>query len=82
MKRETDYGYELKATYTPKDLESFDYEADLGDPGVYPFTRGYYPQGYRSRMWTQRMTAGLGSSSDTNRCSRNTVTWVSGAGCV
>ena len=67
MKRETDYGYKLKATYTPKDLESFDYETDLGDPGVYPFTRGYYPQGYRSRMWTQRMTAGLGSSSDTNK---------------
>jgi len=67
MKRETDYGYKLKATYTPKDLESFDYETDLGDPGVYPFTRGYYPQGYRSRMWTQRMTAGLGSSTDTNK---------------
>jgi methylmalonyl-CoA mutase N-terminal domain/subunit len=67
MKRETDYGYELKRVYTPKDVKGFDYDLELGDPGVYPFTRGYYPEGYRSRMWTQRMTAGLGSSRDTNK---------------
>lgn len=67
MKRETDYGHPIKAVYTPKDIEGFDYERDLGDPGTYPYTRGYYPNGYRSRLWTQRMTAGLGSSVETNR---------------
>ena len=67
MKRETDYGHTLKAVYTPKDIEGFDYERDLADPGLSPYTRGYYPEGYRSRMWTQRMTAGLGSSQDTNK---------------
>ena len=67
MKRETDYGYELKPVYTPEDIEGFDYERDLGDPGSYPYTRGYHEAGYRSRMWTQRMTAGLGSSSDANK---------------
>lgn len=67
MKRETDYGYATKAVYTPKDIEGFDYERDLGDPGAYPYTRGYHSNGYRSRMWTQRMTAGLGSSVEANK---------------
>ncbi|MBN9462110.1 MAG: hypothetical protein J0H00_12915 [Burkholderiales bacterium] len=67
MKRETDYGYVIKPVYTAKDIEGFDYQSDLGDPGAFPYTRGYHPEGYRSRMWTQRMTAGLGSSSDANK---------------
>ncbi|MBW1707879.1 MAG: hypothetical protein JRJ86_22425, partial [Deltaproteobacteria bacterium] len=67
MKRETDYGYPIKTVYTPKDIEGFDYEKDLGDPGSYPYSRGYHPNGYISRMWTQRMTAGLGSSVETNK---------------
>ncbi len=66
MKPATDYGYPIKAVYKPEDIEDLSYERDLGDPGKYPYTRGYYPNGYRSRMWTQRMTAGLGSSKDTN----------------
>ena len=67
MKRETDYGYEIKAVYSPQDLNKFDYQRDLGDPGSFPYTRGYHSQGYRSRMWTQRMTAGLGSSAAANK---------------
>jgi methylmalonyl-CoA mutase N-terminal domain/subunit len=66
MKRETDYGLPIKPVYTPKDIEGFDYDRDLGDPGTYPYSRGYHPEGYRSRVWTQRMTAGLGSSRRTN----------------
>ena len=42
MKRETDYGYPIKSMYTPKDIEGLQYERDLGDPGSYPYTRGYY----------------------------------------
>jgi methylmalonyl-CoA mutase N-terminal domain/subunit len=67
MKRATDYGYELKSVYTPQDIEGFDYQKHLGDPGAYPYTRGYHPQGYRSRTWTQRMTAGLGTSVEANQ---------------
>src|SRR5487761_1945746 len=67
MKRETDYGYEIKPVYSPEDIPGFNYQKDLGDPGSFPYTRGYHQQGYRSRMWTQRMTAGLGSSSDANK---------------
>lgn len=67
MKRETDYGHPIKSVYTPKDVENLDYERDLGDPGSFPFCRGYHPEGYRGRVWTQRMTAGLGSSRRTNQ---------------
>ncbi|HEY6003054.1 MAG TPA: methylmalonyl-CoA mutase family protein [Anaeromyxobacter sp.] len=67
MKRQTDYGYEIKPVYGPKDVERLDYSRDLGDPGTFPYARGYHEAGYRSRMWTQRMTAGLGSSSDANK---------------
>ncbi len=66
MKRETDYGHPIKAFYRPDDIEGLDYVQALGDPGCYPYTRGYYPEGYRKRIWTQRMTAGLGSSRQTN----------------
>jgi methylmalonyl-CoA mutase N-terminal domain/subunit len=66
MKRETDYGHPIKVFYHPNDIQGLDYNRDLGDPGSYPYTRGYYPDGYRKRVWTQRMTAGLGSSKQTN----------------
>jgi methylmalonyl-CoA mutase, N-terminal domain len=66
MKRQTDYGYEIKPVYTPQDVEDLDYSNDIGDPGSYPFVRGYHPNGYRGRVWTRRMTAGLGSSKRTN----------------
>lgn len=71
MKWETDYGYTIKPVYSPDDVEGFDYERDLGDPGSFPYTRGYHVGGYRSRMWTQRMTAGLGSSKDANLVLKN-----------
>lgn len=64
---QTDYGHLLAPVYGPADIAGLDYARDLGDPGSYPYTRGYHAGGYRSRMWTQRMTAGLGSSADANR---------------
>lgn len=66
MKYVTDYGYAIKPVYGPDDVAGLDYARDLGDPGRYPYTRGYHANGYRSRMWTRRMTAGLGSSKDAN----------------
>lgn len=67
MKRATDYGHPIKTYYTPEDVREGSYETSLGHPGTFPYTRGYHDQGYRSRMWTQRMTAGLGSSKAANR---------------
>ncbi len=35
-------------------------------PGEYPYTRGIYPDMYRTRLWTMRMFAGFGAPEDTN----------------
>ncbi|MDP6345729.1 MAG: methylmalonyl-CoA mutase family protein [Alphaproteobacteria bacterium] len=67
MKYATDYGYQIKPVYGPDDVEGLEYQRDLGDPGSFPYTRGYHENGYRSRMWTRRMTVGLGSSRDANK---------------
>ena len=48
----------------PVSLQNFD--RDIAEPGSYPYTRGLYPQGYRSRLWTMRQFAGFGSADDTN----------------
>ncbi len=42
-------------------------DRDLPSPGGYPYTRGLFPQGYRTRLWTMRQFAGFGSADDTNR---------------
>ncbi|MBS0198491.1 MAG: methylmalonyl-CoA mutase [Planctomycetes bacterium] len=40
---------------------------DIAEPGQYPYTRGLFPNGYRSRLWTMRQFAGFGSADDTNK---------------
>jgi methylmalonyl-CoA mutase N-terminal domain/subunit len=57
---------EVNRLYTPLDLPDFDYLADLGFPGEYPFTRGVHATGHRGRMWTMRMFAGFGSAEESN----------------
>ena len=52
--------------YTPE-TTPIDYEADLGDPGSYPFTRGVYETMYRGKPWTMRQFAGFGTAEETNR---------------
>lgn len=39
---------------------------ELPPPGTFPYTRGLFPSGYRSRLWTMRQFAGFGSADDTN----------------
>ena len=58
-------GLENAPLYTPDTVE-IDYEAELGFPGVYPFTRGVYPSMYRGRLWTMRQFAGFGTAEETN----------------
>src|SRR5215203_3894241 len=38
----------------------------IGWPGLFPFTRGLYPTGYRGRGWTIRQFAGFGNAEQTN----------------
>lgn len=52
--------------YTPLDIPDFDYMADLGFPGEYPYTRGIHATGHRGKLWTMRMFAGFGTAEETN----------------
>ncbi len=49
----------------PDSLQHLD--RDIAAPGAFPFTRGLFPQGYRTRLWTMRQFAGFGSADDTNK---------------
>ena len=55
--RSTMSGVPLEPVYGPDDGEF---------PGVFPFTRGAYASGYRSKLWTMRMFAGFGTAEDMN----------------
>src|SRR5512140_2910946 len=57
---------EVERLYTPLDLESFDFENDLGLPGEYPYTRAIHATGQRGRLWTMRMFAGFGTAEESN----------------
>ena len=50
-----------------------DYDTELGDPGVYPYTRGVQPTMYRARLWTMRQYAGFGTAQQTNTRDRKSV---------
>ena len=56
---------EVEPLYTALDVAPTTAE-DLGVPGVYPYTRGIHPTGYRGKLWTMRQFAGFGSARDTN----------------
>jgi methylmalonyl-CoA mutase N-terminal domain/subunit len=51
----------LKVFYGPEDAGS-----PNPPPGVYPYTRGIHPNGYRDRLWTMRQFAGFGTARQTN----------------
>ena len=56
---------EVEPLYSALDVAPTTAE-DLGVPGVYPYTRGIHPTGYRGKLWTMRQFAGFGSARDTN----------------
>jgi len=61
-------GLVLDTSYTPDDLPTSlaNFDRDINNPGQFPYTRGLFPQGYRTRLWTMRQFAGFGSADDTN----------------
>ena len=59
-------GIEENRIYTPLDVSYQKYDAHLGFPGEYPYTRGIYPTMYRGRLWTMRMFSGYGTPDETN----------------
>jgi len=63
----TSSGLNIEPVYTPDDLPGYDYQAELGYPGEYPYTRGIQPSMYRSRLWTMRQYAGFATAAESNR---------------
>jgi methylmalonyl-CoA mutase, N-terminal domain len=68
---ETTSGIPLAPVYGPGDTAArqppFDPARDLGQPGVYPFTRGIHATMYRGKPWTMRQYAGFGNAEESNR---------------
>jgi methylmalonyl-CoA mutase N-terminal domain/subunit len=70
--RETQSGVPLDPVYRPAEGRADsssrqDYAERLGDPGIFPFTRGPHASMYRGKRWTMRMFSGFGTPEDTNR---------------
>src|SRR5262245_29091031 len=51
---------------TPADLSASNPSSEIGNPGVFPFTRGIQPDMYRGRPWTMRQYAGFGTARESN----------------
>jgi methylmalonyl-CoA mutase, N-terminal domain len=64
--RRTDSGIVIRPVYGPADLDGWDPDTAIGEPGQPPFTRGIYPTMYRGRPWTIRQYSGFGNAEATN----------------
>lgn len=65
---ETLSGIELAPLYGPRGPVDLDHDGGEAEyPGSFPFTRGVYASGYRSKLFTMRMFAGFGTAFDTNQ---------------
>ena len=62
----TESGIPTKTTYSPEDVDGFEYHDKLGYPGEYPYTRGIQPNMYRGRVWTMRQYSGFASPEESN----------------
>lgn len=61
-KIQTDSGIEIKPFY-----QAADATAQMENAGEFPFTRGIYPDMYRSKMWTMRQYAGFSTAAESNK---------------
>ena len=43
------------------------YIEKIGDPGLYPYTRGIHAKMYRSSLWTMRQYAGFATAEESNK---------------
>lgn len=63
----TSSGIPIERVYGPDNLNGFDPDSQLGEPGAFPYTRGVQPTMYRGRLWTMRQYAGMGDAEESNR---------------
>ncbi|MFF2810540.1 methylmalonyl-CoA mutase [Streptomyces sp. NPDC058000] len=66
MVRYSESGLPIEPVYGPAGLAGWDPDAELGEPGGYPYTRGVYPTMYTGRAWTMRQYAGFGTARESN----------------
>jgi methylmalonyl-CoA mutase N-terminal domain/subunit len=59
-------GRPIEPLYGPAQISGISYARDIGDPGVFPYTRGIHESMYRGKVWTMRQFAGFGSAAQTN----------------
>jgi len=61
---------DINELYDPNDIKGADHEEhfwdNIGYPGEFPYTRGVHHTMYRSRLWTMRQFAGMGTPRQTN----------------
>jgi methylmalonyl-CoA mutase N-terminal domain/subunit len=60
-------GFPIDPVYGPDALTTWDPNAQLGEPGEFPYTRGVYPTMYTGRPWTMRQYAGFGTAAESNQ---------------
>ena len=66
-------GLPLKRVYTPDDVKEIDYLKDISFPGQFPYTRGFYPDGYRTRAWKIQPLIGFDTCEETNQRWHNLI---------
>jgi methylmalonyl-CoA mutase N-terminal domain/subunit len=64
-KFQTSSGIELPNDFNPENTD-VDYDAGIGAPGEFPFTRGVRRNMYRGRFWTMRQYAGFATAEESN----------------
>ena len=57
----------LRHFLVPAGAQNLPVMSDASRPGEFPYTRGIYPDMYRSRLWTMRQYAGFGDAEESNR---------------
>lgn len=62
----TESGIPVAAFYGPDPDAEAGWKDRIGEPGLYPYTRGVRRDGYRERTWTFRQYSGFGTAEDSN----------------
>lgn len=63
---ETSSGIELPNDFDPENTRHLDYDAEIGEPGAFPYTRGVRQNMYRAKLWTMRQYAGFATAQESN----------------
>lgn len=63
----------VKPVYRPEDIAGLDYDRDIADPGVPPYTRGLYPTMYRDRLWLKSFIVSYATPEETNEAFKSYI---------